>query len=88
MEEAAKKDQKNLQKEMKKIVEKVEEASAAIETLNAVLPTHWNLHQDPEFCKALSSALTESSMDTLRTTTATLSNKLAVSPGLCHHGSY
>jgi hypothetical protein len=87
MEEAAKKDQKSLQKDLKNIKEKVEQASAVIQSLNAALPTHSNLHQNPEFCKALTSVLQETSMDNLRTNAATLSNKLAVSPDLCHHES-
>jgi hypothetical protein len=84
MQEAAKKDQHFFQKDMRNSTENMGQVSAIIQSLNAALPTHSNLHQNPEFCKALSSILIEASMDNLRINTATLNNKLAVRPDLCH----
>ncbi|CAG8545266.1 1287_t:CDS:2, partial [Acaulospora colombiana] len=77
MEEAAKKDQKNLDKEVKAIRESLTQASVHIQNLNAVLPTQSSLHQDPEYRKALSSVFKDTSIDNLRTSIVAFNNRVA-----------
>ncbi|PVG03736.1 hypothetical protein CPB86DRAFT_694259 [Serendipita vermifera] len=88
MEEAAKRDQKNYEKELKNLKEKVNQASAIIHSLNTILPTGSSLHQNPEIRQALSSVLDETSFDNLRTNVATLHNRVAVSQCFCQYSRH